>query len=32
MLRIKQVYDQEDLLALGSLKIDLMQYHLEYSA
>lgn len=32
MLRIKQVYDQEDLLALGSLKMDLMQYHLEYSA
>ena len=32
MLRIKQVYDQEDLLALGNLKMDLMQYHLEYAA
>lgn len=32
MLRIKQVYDQEDILALGNLKMELMQYHLEYAA
>ncbi len=32
MLHIKQVYDQEDLLALGNLKMELMQYHLEYAA
>ena len=31
MLRIKQVHDQEELLALGNLKLDLMQYHLEYA-
>ena len=31
MLYIKQVYDQEDVLALGNLKMDLMQYHLEYA-
>lgn len=31
MLHIKQIYDQEDLLALGKLKMELMQYHLEYS-
>lgn len=32
MLHIKQVYDQENLLALGNLKMELMQYHLEYAA
>ena len=30
MLHIKQVYDQEDLLALGNLKMELMKYHLDY--
>ena len=32
MLHIKQVYDQEDLLALGNLKMELMKYHLDYSS
>ena len=32
MLYIKQVYDQKELLALGNLKMDLMQYHLDYAA
>lgn len=32
MLHIKQVYDQEDILTLGKLKMELMQYHLEYAA
>lgn len=32
MLRIKQVHDQEEFLVLGSLKLDLMQYHLEYAS
>lgn len=31
MLHIKQVYDKEDLLILGNLKMDLMQYHLKYA-
>lgn len=32
MLRIKQIYDGTDLLVLGTLKLELMQYHLEYAA
>lgn len=32
MLYYRQVYDNKDLLALGNLKVELMQYHLEYAA
>lgn len=31
MLSIKQIYSEEDLLTLGQLKLELMQYHLEYA-